>query len=236
MPPGPPPFLAGPIGAAFLNNADGFVAHMAMEIHLPEGGTDVIEGELTGRGSKLLFTPQPGGRRAKEMRAARISFIWDVADRQGYVLSEALQGCAPIAANTKYTIGSTSPLNDRSPTDKVDGHTCEIQNVTVTSGDGAKSSLRVWRAAEFKGLPLQVASEPNIQHPALRLSKIRPASPGPEVFTAPEGFTKYRTMQAMMSELMLRQASMKHKAPPEGGPEGEHGPPGGDRSNPTRSY
>src|SRR6476660_1825920 len=64
MPPGPPPFLAGPIGAAFLNNADGFVAHMAMEIHLPEGGTDVIEGELTGRGSKLLFTPQPGGRRA----------------------------------------------------------------------------------------------------------------------------------------------------------------------------
>src|SRR5947208_11103446 len=78
LPPGPPPFLAGPMGAVLLNNAEGFAAHMTMEIRLPEGHTDVISGELMGRGSKLLFTPQPTGRRGKEMRAARISFVWDV--------------------------------------------------------------------------------------------------------------------------------------------------------------
>jgi hypothetical protein len=224
------------MGAALPKSSDGFTAHMTMQIKLPEGRTDLIEGELIGKGNKVLFTPEPAGRRGKEMRAAKISFIWDVADGHGYILSEGLQGCAPIAANAKYTITASGPLNDRPPSDKVDGHNCEVQNVTVSSDDGSTTALRVWRASDLKGMPVEIAIQPDLERPALRLSKIRPASPGPEMFTAPDGFTKYRTMQAMTSELMLRQASMKHRPPPEGGPEGEHGPPGGDRSNPTRSY
>jgi hypothetical protein len=224
------------MGAVLPKDSDGFTAHMTMQIRLPEGRTDLIEGELMGKGSKLLFTPEPAGRRGKEMRAAKISFIWDVADGRGYILSEALQGCAPISATAKYIITASGPLNDRPPMDKVEGHNCEVQNVTITSDNGSTTALRVWRASDLKGLPLQIAIQPDVEHPALRLSKVRLASLSPAVFAAPDGFTKYRTMQAMTSELMLRQASMKRRPPPEGGPEGEHGPPGGDRSNPTRSY
>jgi hypothetical protein len=236
FPPGPPPFLAGPMGAALPKNSDGFTAHMTMQIRLPEGRTDLIEGELMGKGSKLLFIPEPAGRRGKEMRAAKISFTWDVSDGHGHVLSEGLQASAPISANAKYTITASGPVNDRPPADKVEGHHCEVQNVTVSSDDGSTTALRVWRASDLKGFPIQIAIQPDLERPALKLSKIRPASPGAELFAAPDGFTKYRTMQAMMSELMLRQASMKQRPPPEGGPEGEHGPPGGDRSNPNRSY
>src|SRR6266480_5970434 len=92
LPPGPPPFLSGPMGAALPANADGFVARLTMEIKLPEGHMDVISGELMGQGGKLLFTPQATGSRGKHMREAKISFIWDVAEGRGYILSEALQG------------------------------------------------------------------------------------------------------------------------------------------------
>ena len=80
-----------------------------MEIKLPEGHTDVISGELMGQGGKLLFTPQATGSRGKHMREAKISFIWDVAEGRGYILSEALQGYAPISSRAKFTIAGSRP-------------------------------------------------------------------------------------------------------------------------------
>src|SRR6266542_1060163 len=157
LPPGPPPFLSGPMGAALATNADGFVARLTIEIKLPEGHTDVISGELMGQGSKLLFTPQATGSRGKHMRAAKISFIWDVAEGRGYILSEALQGYAPISSRARFTISGSRPSADQSGADKVEGHHCEAQEMTIASSDGSTTALRVWRVAGLKGLPVQIA-------------------------------------------------------------------------------
>jgi hypothetical protein len=235
-PPGGPPFLSGPMGAALPHNADGFVARVTFEIQTPEGRTDVLTGDLIGRGSKFVFTPEATGERGKRLREARISFVWDAADAQGYMLSEALQGSAPLAPGAKFTVGESRPTPGAV---KVEGHACEAQDVTVTGSDGSTTSLRVWRAADLKGLPLQIAMQPDLAKPVFRLSKIRQATPSPEIFLTPESFTKYRGVEAMMSELKLRMQSMRRKPPPggPGGPEGEHGPPGGGpNNNPTRSY
>ena len=238
-PPGGPPFLSGPMGAALPNNADGFIARVTFEIQTPEGRADVLTGDLIGRGGKFVFTPEATGERGKRLREARISFVWDASAAQGNMLSEALQGSAPLAPGARFTLGESSPAPGQPGAVKVEGHACEAQDVTVTGSDGSATSLRVWRAVDLKGLPLQIAMQPDLAKPVFRLSKIRQATPSPEIFLAPESFTKYRGVEAMMNELKMRMQSMKRKPPPggPGGPEGEHGPPGGGpNNNPTRSY
>jgi hypothetical protein len=196
----------------------------------------VLGGYLTGRGGKLLFTPEASGAKGKRMREAGISFIWNVAEERGYMLSEALQGCAPISSSVGYTVAASAPAPGQPAAGNVEGHACEAQDVAVTGSDGSTTSLRVWRAADLKGLPVQIAMQPDLAKPVFHLSKIHQATPSPEIFVAPAGFTKYHSVDAMMSELKVRMQSMKHKSPP-GGPEGEHGPPGGgSNNNPTRSY
>src|SRR6266478_1386093 len=68
-PPGGPPFLSGPMGAVLPSNADGFVARVTFEIQTPEGRTDVLTGDLIGRGSKFVFTPEASGEREHAERS-----------------------------------------------------------------------------------------------------------------------------------------------------------------------
>jgi len=187
-----------------------------------------------GRERKLLFTPEGTGARGKRLKEAKISFVWDVADRQGYMLSEALQACAPLVVTRNYTVAG-SPASGTAGTEKIDGHPCQVENVAATSSDGATTRLRVWKAPDLRGLPVQVSMEPDLAKPIFHLTKIHQATPPPEVFDVPDGFAKYRSPDALMAELRMRQQGAKRKRPPEN--EGEKPPPGGSpNNNPTRAY
>lgn len=47
---------------------------------------------------------------------------------------------------------------DRSPagTDTVDGHSCKVENVTVTPHNGEPTKMKVWEAQDLKGFPVKV--------------------------------------------------------------------------------
>jgi hypothetical protein len=217
-------------------NADGFAARVSFEIQTPEGGADVLSGELMGRGGKLVFMPEASGARGKRLREARISFVWDHAEARGYMISDALQACAPLTPGVAFTAAASGSAPSQPAAAKVEGHPCEVQDVTVSGNDGSTTSLRVWRATDLKGLPVQVAISPDLARPVFRLTKIRPASPSPDALVVSDGFTKYRNVEAMMNELRMRQQGMKRR-PSREGPDGEHGPPGAPpNNNPTRSY
>ena len=99
----PPAFLKSP-AALLLTNTAGFIGRVKVENRpfSTSAGSSVpadkrrvlderVAGELLGRGSKIFFVPDETSRR-KRARNGGVSFIWDVTESKGYVLSEALQG------------------------------------------------------------------------------------------------------------------------------------------------
>jgi hypothetical protein len=210
--PKPPVFLSGP-AAVLFTNVDEFGAHVLMETRFSPNHVEVVSGELLGRGNKLLFVPESAGSAGKYARAGGDTFIWDVTEGSGYVLNEALQGYAPTTSNVRHTNIVTRSITDHSGAENIAGHRCEQQEAIVESSDGSVAAFRVWRAAELKGFPVRINSTTNTSLSSISLSRIRLQRPANALFQPPDGFTKYGSVEAMMSELTARQQNVVHGAP-----------------------
>ncbi len=204
----PPAFLAGPM-AVLLTDAHGFSGHVVLHAGIASNGGAMVSGELLVRSNKLLFVQAGSSALKKRLCAGGISFIWDAADNHGYVLSEALQGYAPISFNVRPTnlimsAASTAPQ-------RVGGHPCGQEVATVSSSDGAVTLFHVWRAPDLNGLPVQITTATNTTPLALSLSNFRLEAPSAAEFQPPDGFARYDTAEAMMSELTMRQQNLKRR-------------------------
>src|ERR1035441_7994452 len=87
-----PAFLNGPM-ALLLTNVAGFRAHAELD-----SGVGVTEGELMGRGGKLMFAPGPSRSAGKRSGVAGSAFIWGVTAKHGCPLNAPLPGYAGLAA------------------------------------------------------------------------------------------------------------------------------------------
>ena len=204
-----PVFLTGPI-AVLLTNVAGFSAHVVLQLPAPKDQPKTISGELLGRGGRLLFAMDPPPGEGKRSRLAGVSFLWDVASRSGYLLSEPMQGYAPVAADPPGTNLVLQQTAARPAPESIEGHRCELVDLTATAGDGA-TSLQVWQARDLKNFPLRVSStQPTVI--TVSFSKVRLEPPPSQLFLLPEGFAGYGHPEAMMSELAVRQAVAQKKA------------------------
>jgi hypothetical protein len=209
--PEPPAFFTGPIGILLTNSA-GFNARLAVEKESrssPEARP--ITGELLVRGSKLLFAPGTEEPVSKRSRPGGFSFIWDVAEGRGYILSEALQVYAPVVSQLRPTNLLTQAT--ASTRQKVDGHPCEPADATVQMSDGSASLVHVWRAVDLKGVPVRLSTATNSIPLAVGLSRIRLEAPPAILFAPPAGFAQYDSPQAMADEIALRQHNLKRTGP-----------------------
>ena len=201
----PPAFLSGPAGL-LLTNVEGFSAHLVMTSNSLEPQQDGTSGELLGRAGKLLFAPGPGKLNKKYSRGG-FSFIWDVATGHGTVLSEALQAYAPVSVSVSPTNLIIHPARAASP--NLSGQAGEAEEAIVDLANGSRATFQLVRAADLKGFPLHISSVSNTPPFTLTFSKIRLTSPPPELFVPPNGFTKYESPEAMMTELIMRQHNLK---------------------------
>lgn len=202
-----PAFLSGPM-SVLLTNAGGYSAHVAFTTSPTLGKPDVVAGQLLARDSMLLFAQdkQTTERRA---RSAGISFIWDVKENHGYMLSEALQGYAPLGFVVRYTNILARPGG--SGLERIEGHHCSEEDVTVSSTEGVAAQIQAWRAADLKGIALRIVLTSKPAPGTLNLSKLRPEAPPARIFKPPESFTRYENADLMMSELTVRQHNLKKR-------------------------
>jgi len=205
--PDPPEFFTG-AAARLLAQPEGFSAHLILTTGVLSPASPAASGELQSRAGKLAFTPTPG--HAKSAREG-FSFIWDVAQGRGYVLSEALQGCAPVAARATPT--NVVSLAGSTTTEVIDGHPCQQEEVTVAMSDGSSRAFRVSRATDLKKLALRISSLSNSTPFTLLLSRVRLVAPPADMFAPPDGFTKYASADAMVTELIMRQHELRRPAP-----------------------
>jgi|ERR1051326_8712070 hypothetical protein len=225
----PPAFLTGP-AALLLTNTSGFIGSIQVESYpiataSSSGGAanERLTGELLARGSKFFFVPEQTSRR-KRAGSGGISFIWDAAESKGFVLSEALQGYAPISSARRYT-NIVTRSQDNFAAEKIAGHVCQRVIVLAQAADGANSSLDVWRALELQEFPLRIVST-NFTAFDLRFSKIDLQSPAADLFSPPNGFTSYQSLEAMMNELAARQHDIRRTGLGPPGPPPELQEPG----------
>ncbi len=208
--PKPPEFVGGYF-AVLLTNVDGFSARVTLETRSRATATAwrTVSGELVGRGPHLLFAPAGGNSGKRDLGTAGNAFVWDVAANHGFVISDALQGVAPMSGTRSVTNIVEQPASAGLTPQNVDGHLCAPTDVTVQSSDGTSVTLHVWRAPDLNGLPLRVTRETEIASVVLNLTGARLETPPLKLFQPPDGFTKYTNAEAMMSELATRQQTIR---------------------------
>ena len=208
--PMPPLFLNGPM-ALLLTNAEGFRAQVVLTGGAATQAKPLAVGELMGRGGKLLFAPAVGSAASKKAHAGDSAFIWDVKANRGWVLNDPLQGYAPVSSHRYYTNLAAGAIQANPAPERIAGHRCARAEVTVTANDGAATAFQVWRAEDLNGLPLRITSVVNDVPITLTFSTIRREQVPDDLFQPPNGFTKYESPEAMMTELALRKVNLGRK-------------------------
>jgi hypothetical protein len=203
-----PAFFTG-AACVLLTNAGPFSARVTVQTEGLDERERNFSGQLLGRGSKLLFAPDPAESSRKQQRAGGFGFLWDIAENRGYVLSDALQAYAPISSNLQVTNLVFSPV--QAAPEKFGGHLCEAALATVAKADGTAVSFEVLKAADLNGFPVRIHSHSNSPPLTLTFSKIRLETPGADVFVPPEGFSKYSSPEALVDELAARQHNLRRR-------------------------
>ncbi len=207
----PPAFMTGP-ASVLLTNSPGFSARVEVQ---PQGSSAITKGssgQLLGRGTRLLYAPDTDESTDTHGRSGGYIYIWDVAQKRGYVLSEALQGYAPVTADLQIT--NVLVETGKGVAQRFSGHPCEPATAAVSLVDGTIARFELLRAIDLSGFPVRIESATNSINFALTFSKVRFEPPPDKVFLPPEDFTKYTTPEAMADELAARQNNLRRKSTP----------------------
>lgn len=199
--------VTGP-SALLLTNATGFSAHLTAA-EVSGAFTNQVTGQLSGLGPKLLFVPAPEKHRGQT--PGGFSFVWDVNTRQGYVLSEALQGFAPISSSVVSTNVVARPVGPKP--EMLESQVAIEEEDSIELNDGSRNEFRTWRAPGLNGMTVRMIALTNAPLFTLNLSKIRLEAPRADIFSLPDGFTRYSSAEAMMTELIVRQHNLKRTSP-----------------------
>ncbi len=196
-----PDFLVGP-ASALLTNGNSFSARLTVDQPGFSNKVTAISGQLLVMGSHILFAPKTGDR----------AFIWDAHERTGFVLSDALQGYAPISSPIHVTnVLITAEIAGSAET-QANGHPGHEAEVAVASDDGSTATFTIWRATDLGGFPVRIKAMNIVPPFTLNLAEVRSENLSPKLFLPPEGFTKYGSLEAMASELYSRKSKLRNAA------------------------
>ena len=209
-----PLFLNGSM-SVLLSNRNSYTARVTSEENATTAGFGPakVSGEFLAADGKLLFAPDEKKPKTKTSQPQGIVFVWDIGQHSGFVRSEAIQGYAPISSGLTFT--NIVERDSAAAPDKIEGHICRAQDASVSSGEGLVSSFTVWRTEEPGGLPVRIQSSGSPGALTLTLSKLKPEELSEEIFLPPKEFTRYPNVEAMMTELALREQNFRRRLPSE---------------------
>lgn len=208
--PGFPAFLTGPMGA-ILGQAGDFIGEITVEFQGGSGRAVPMNGLLLGRAGHLLYAPDPGTAGVPRGRWGRLSYYWDVSKASGYGISEALQGYGPCASSLRFAPRAGPNREQNQATRTWYGRRSVAWEEVVVSSEGTPHTFRVWRASDIKGFPVRIETVGGDRPLALGFKRVRIEVPADAAFRPPDGFTRFESLDMMLSELALRQRSLKRR-------------------------
>lgn len=191
----PPTFLTAELASLF--GAANFTARVEVHKGMPSARPPMV-GELSGRNGSLFFIADE--QRGKRGMSGGLSALWDGPSQTAYLLNEPLQGYAPIRNS-----GTNAPLEvAQAGEEQMSGEACRKSVLSRRQGAELIPAIFVWRSIARQDLPIRVQTTNSAAAVTLQLSRIRMEAPPAELFTLPNGFKKYESTDAMMSELVHR--------------------------------
>ena len=186
--------------ALLLNNGTTYSGEFTLTSQDPAGRIGRLTGPLLASGDKLRleFTEFNG----KPLPAGSVDLIWDGPARQGYLLSEALQGYAPVYHEVQHTnvITEIVPGSSR----RIAGHATEKAEAIIEYRDGHTLVVEVIRAKDLGNLPLKMQFLESPVTFTLALTKIERTTLIDPVFMPPNGFTAFPSSLVLIDELASR--------------------------------
>jgi hypothetical protein len=159
-----------------------------------------VTGNLFQQEGALLFVPAGAGEQAGSW-AGRFRFLWDVNRQKGYVLSEALRGFTSISLPSRDNRAITTPPGTGDLTfASIDGRQCVVHELTVPAKQ-RQGRLTLWRADPAEP-PVQIRTDVTGPSVTIQLRRLAVDRLSPELFSIPAGFSRYDSVERMISELL----------------------------------
>ena len=86
----------------------------------------------------------------------------------------------------------------------VDGHPCEKNKLTATADSGQKFEALVWNAKDLKKFPIQMQMMQQDATVIMHFTNVQLTRPDATQFDAPQGFTKYPTVEKLTQEGVIK--------------------------------
>jgi hypothetical protein len=96
--------------------------------------------------------------------------------------------CMQMTPKTQQNPFAQQGSFERTPagTDVVDGHSCKVENVTVTSQNGTQTKMKLWEADDLQGFPVKIEVQSS-KGPITALYKdVSFDAPAASLFTHPD--------------------------------------------------
>jgi hypothetical protein len=195
----PPAFLNADVAGLF-GKAD-FSARVEVQKGV-SGTRPPMVGELSGHGGSLFFMED--SERGKKRSVGGLSALWDAPTQTAYLLDEPLQGYAPIR-----NLSTNGPLEITvAGEENVGAEPCRKTILQRVVGAEMVPVLIVWRGTAQQDLPLKIQMTNSPGAVTLTLSRIRFQAPPADLFALPNGFKRYESTDAMISELVKRRTDL----------------------------
>jgi hypothetical protein len=132
--------------------------------------------------------------------------IWNGVTHRGWLVSEALQGYAPVTESLQFTNRLTRVQSG--PGARMEDHPVDLASVTLLGANGQNVTLKVTAARDLGGLPLRLEGLNGPGSFTLALSHLQPVRPAVEGFLAPDGYTRFASAAVLVDELAARQQNV----------------------------
>lgn len=209
----PPHILefTGPLMQLFGTNT-GFGAKVIIASAEAPRSVKPAAGVLLFREGSTIFEPDSAPVRGPKTRSKKerdgdfgLLVLSLTSNRTVYVVSEGVSGFTEIPFSKsevgKYAVAATDLGTERSQ-----GVECLKRMVVVQPEAGEPQTFLLWNptAARWRGFPMRIERTQGGPTSSFSFSDVRFEKPDPQLFTPPQGYQRYDSLNAMTDEMTRR--------------------------------
>lgn len=125
--------------------------------------------------------------------------VMDLTQHTGYMVMNSMCMQMNTARQQNPFAQASDATIERSPagTDTVDGHTCKVENLTVTGKSGKPAKMKVWEADDLHGFPVKIEMQSEKGPITVLYKDISFDTPAASLFTHPDNCQQMGNMPGM---------------------------------------